>query len=216
MPSIALSRFVLAGVLLIAGCALPAATNSPPQQVAASIHLINHGWHSGIAIARADLPDGFPALADFPRADHLEFGWGDAEYYLAAAPTLRQGMQALFRPTPSVLHTAAIDGDVAAAFPSSTIVRLRISADGLRKLLEFIGAEFQRDTRGAPIAVAPGLYGASRFYRANGTFQFPRTCNWWTAEALAAAGVPVEPGRAATARGLLAQAARHGEVLRRR
>jgi uncharacterized protein (TIGR02117 family) len=216
VPNATLHRLALAAVLLIAGCALPATTNSPPPQAAASIHLISHGWHTGIAIARADLADDFPALADFPRADHLEFGWGDAEYYPAADPTLRQGTRALFRPTPSVLHVAAIDGDLAAAFPSSTIVRLQLPASGLRRLLEFIGAEFQRDARGAPIAVAPGLYGASRFYRANGQFYFPRTCNWWTAEALAAAGVPVDSARAVTARGLMAQAARHGEVLQRR
>lgn len=217
MPNAALHRLALAAVLLIAGCALPAVTNSPPTpQAAASIHLVSHGWHTGIAIARADLPDDFPALADFQPADHFEFGWGDAEYYPAADPTLRQGTRALFRPTPSVLHVAAIDGELAAAFASSTIVRLQVSASGLQKLLEFIGAEFQRDAPGGPIAVAPGLYGASRFYRASGEFYFPRTCNWWTAEALAVAGVPVEPARAVTARGLLVQAARHGEVVQRR
>jgi len=217
MLNIPLRRLVLAGVLLAAGCALPAGPNAPSMHEAAtSIHLVNHGWHTGIAIARADLPDDFPALADFPRADHLEFGWGDAEYYPAADLTLRQGTRALFRPTPSVLHVAAIEGEVVAAFASSTIVRLPLSADGRERLLDFIRAEFQRDAGGRPIAVAPGLYGASRFYRANGEFYFPRTCNWWTAQALAAGGVPIEPARAVTARGLLVQAARHGEVVQRR
>ena len=206
----------LATLLLAAGCALPPETASTPPQPAVSIHLVGRGWHTGIAIARANLPDDFPALADFPPADHFEFGWGDAEYYPAADPTRRQGTRALFWPTPCVLHVAAIDGDLAAASPSSTIVRLQLSASGLHRLLEFIGAEFQRDANGGPIAIAPGLYGLSRFYRATGTFHFPHTCNWWAAEALAAAGVPVEPRRALTARDLLVQAARQGQVLQRR
>jgi uncharacterized protein (TIGR02117 family) len=217
-----LQGLALVAALLVAGCASPAATDphattTPPAATAAtSVQLVSHGWHTGIAIGRADLPDDFPALADFPRAAYLEFGWGDADYYTAAEPTLRQGMRALFRATPSVLHLAAIDGEPAAAFPASTVIRLPVSANGLRRLIDFIGAEFARDAQGGAIAVGPGQYGDSRFYRATGTFRLPRTCNRWAAEALAAAGLPVDPARVLTAGALLAQAARHGEVLQRR
>lgn len=211
-----LCRLALAAALLLTGCASPVVTGSPGAPPSASVHLVSHGRHTGIAIARADLPDDFPALADFPHAVHLEFGWGDADYYQAAEPTLRQGMRALFRATPSVLHVAAIGGEPAAVFPSSTIVRMPVSASGLHRLIEFIGAEFERDAQGGPIAVGPGQYGASRFYRAKSMFQLPRTCNRWTAEALAAADVPIDPAGALTATGLLKQAVRHGEVLQRR
>lgn len=201
-------------VLLAAGCAVP--TGTPGAPPAATIHLVAHGWHTGIAIARGDLPDDFPSLADFPLADQLEFGWGDAKYYPAPDPSVWLGINALMWPTPSVLHVAAIRGDVAAAFPMSTVIRIELTADGLHRLSDFMRAEFQLDPQGRPIAVAPGLYGNGRFYRARGKFYFPRTCNWWIASALAAAGVPIKPATAVTARALLAQAARHGHVVQRR
>lgn len=217
-PSFAARRlrlFALAACLLAAGCAAPQAVQRPQAEApATAIHLVSHGWHTGIAISRADLPPGFPALADFPHADVLEFGWGDAEFYPAADPTPWQGIRALLWPTPSVLHVAALRGDLAAAFPASTIVRLEISEPGLGRLLEFIRAEFQRDIHGRPVRVAPGLYGASRFYRGQRSFHFPYTCNWWTAQGLLAAGIPVEPALALTAQGLLRQAMRYGEQVR--
>lgn len=205
----------LACVLLFAGCAAPAASMSgePKTKV---VHIVDHGWHTGIALARADLPEGFPALADFAAAEQLEFGWGDAEYYPAQDPSVWLGTKALLWPTPSVLHVAAIRGDVAASFPASTIIRIELSADGLQRLSEFIRTEFQLDPQGRPVAVARGLYGDGRFYRARGKFYFPRTCNWWIAEALAAAGIPIEPVTAVTAGALLAQAARHGQVVQQR
>lgn len=218
-PTLAVRRMrllALAGCLLGAACAAPRVVEGPPAEPPArAIHLVSHGWHTGIAIARADLPEGFPALADFPHADVLEFGWGDAEFYPAAEPSLWQGLRALLWPTPSVLHVAALRGDLAATFPTSTIVRLEISEAGLGRLLEFIRAEFQRDIHGRPVSVAPGLYGASRFYRGQRSFHFPHTCNWWTAQGLLAAGIPVEPALALTAHGLLRQAIRHGEQVRR-
>lgn len=201
--------------LLGAGCAATAGSvrDGPP---AAAIHLVSHGWHTGIAIDRTDLPGDFPALADFPLAERLEFGWGDAEYYPAQDPSVWLGIKALVWPTPSVLHVAAVRGDIAAAFAASTIVRIELAAGGLDRLRDFIRAEFRLDAQGRPIAVARGLYGESRFYRARTSFYFPHTCNWWTASALAAAGIPIEPATAFTARALLARAARHGQVVQRR
>lgn len=210
-----LRLLAFACALLVAGCAAPTAS-MPDEPRVAAIHLVGHGWHTGIALALADLPDDFPALADFPSAEQLEFGWGDAEYYPAQDPSVWLGIRALVRATPSVLHVAAVRGDLAAAFPTSTIVRIELSADGLHRLRDFIRAEFQLDPQGRPIAVARGLYGGGRFYRARSSFHFPHTCNWWTAAALAAAGIPIEPATAVTAGVLLAQAARHGRVVQRR
>lgn len=210
-----LGLLALAYALLVAGCATPTAS-TPAGQSGAAIHLIGHGWHTGIAIARADLSGDFPALADFPSAERLEFGWGDAEYYPAQDPSVWLGIKALVWPTPSVLHVAEIRGDIAAAFPMSTIVRIELSADGLQGLRDFIRAEFQLDPLGRPIVVGRGLYGESRFYRARSSFYFPYTCNWWTAAGLAAARIPIEPATAVTARALLAQVARHGHVVQRR
>lgn len=206
---------MLGCALLVAGCAAPTTSMSGEPRTQA-IHIVGHGWHTGIAIARADLPAGFPARDDFALAEHLEFGWGDARYYPAQQASVWLGVKALLWPTPSVLHVAAIGGDIAASFPASTVIRIELSADGLQRLRDFIHAEFEQDLQGRPVAVARGLYGDGRFYRARGKFFFPRTCNWWIAEALAAGGIPIEPATAVTAGALLTQAARHGQVVQRR
>ena len=58
---------------------------------------------------------------------------------------------------------------------------------------------------GAGIAaddLGPGLYGPSRFYRANGTFNIFHVCNHWLADLLDAAGVPTAPVLATLPAGL--------------
>lgn len=214
------AALVFACGVFVAGCATPIApmsdepmSDGPRTQ---AIHIVGHGWHTGLAIARADLSEGFPALTDFAAAEHLEFGWGDAAFYPAQQVSVWLGVRALLWPTPSVLHVTALGSDVAASFPESTVVRIALSADGLQRLREFIRAEFELDPQGRPVMVAPGLYGDSRFYRARGKFHFPRTCNWWIARALVAGGIPIEPATAITAGALLSQAARHGQVVQRR
>ncbi len=206
---------IFACVLFAAGCAVPDASTSGEPRTKA-IHIVGHGWHTGIAIARADLPEDFPALADFALAEQLEFGWGDAEYYPAPDASAWLGVKALLWPSPSVLHVAAIGDDVAASFPASTIIRIEVAADGLQRLRDFIHAEFELDLQGRPVTVTRGLYGDGRFYRARGKFYFPRTCNWWVAKALIAGGIPIDLAQSVTAGALLAQAARYGQVVQQR
>lgn len=48
-----------------------------------SIHVVRHGWHAGIALPRAHVPPGVLAeSAHFGKAEHLEIGWGDRDFYM--------------------------------------------------------------------------------------------------------------------------------------
>lgn len=204
-------------VLLIAGCTTRVELlNATVAEVAPKvIYVVSHGWHTGIVIARADLPDDWPGLQDFARSDYLEFGWGDAEYYLAENGTVWLALKALFWPTPSVLHVAGITGSVTAFFPESRLVRISLPESGFARMLRFIRDTFWLVDEGRAIPVAAGLYGEGKFYRARGKFYFPKTCNYWTVSAVREAGLPVIPLFAVTAGGVLAQVERHGDVIQK-
>lgn len=200
-----LGRGVVAGLCAaaLAACSGP----SPPAEDAApasrphEVHVVSHGWHTGLVIGRAALADSgrLPETADFPRARLLEFGWGDRAYYMAPEKTAGMTLAAALRPTPSVMHVAAV-GSPAPAEASGRAIRLRLSERSLRRLIEALSASFDRPAAGAAAApIARGLGADSRFYPARGRFHLLNNCNAWTARMLAAAGLEVSPEGVVTA-----------------
>lgn len=179
------------------------------------VHVVNHGWHSGLVVERAAL-DGAAVAAEFPHADHLEFGWGDAGYYPAERFGVWLALRALFWPTPTVLHVAGFSGEVTNTFPYFQIVRVELSEPGFARLRAHIETSFACDSAGRLQPVGPGWYGDSRFYRARGKFFFPKMCNYWAAAGLRAAGCPVNPWCTITAGQLTAQTRRFGTVIQSR
>ena len=159
----------------------------------AVIVVTSTGWHTGIAVARADLPaTAIPETADFPDAAYVEFGWGDAAYYPAAEPSLALTLKAAF-PGPAVVHLAGLPDHPARTFPTIEWRAVTLTDDGLRGLIAYLDASFDRQGARRLPASAPGLYSFSRFYPATGRFHAFNTCNTWTAGGLAAAGLAVDP-----------------------
>lgn len=199
---------LLALILTLCGCAntpQPAAGEAAGQEWR-SLYVVDHGLHAGLVIARADLLRELPALAEaFGDGDFIELGWGDEDFYRAPRATLGLTLRALLGPTPAVLHAVKITGNPTRRFAGSEIVEVRVAADGYRQLLAFIGASFTRPAPGALAELGPGLYGESRFYRAEGRYSLVRTCNTWAAEALAAGGCPLQPARVVTAGQLMSR-----------
>ncbi len=200
------------------GCAgpvkglFPPAAGDPPK----TIHIIRHGWHTGIAVRCADVPPGMlPVVRDFPDADHLEFGWGDDAFYRSPDPTKGIAVRAALWPTPSVLHVVGLQGTPGANFPApvTEILAVELSTEGWGRLVAFIDQRFARAANGRLQPLETGLYGASRFYRAQGSFYLPRMCNWWTAAALRAAGCPITPGFALNAGNVMWQTRRFGRAV---
>jgi len=107
----------------------------------------------------------------------------------SAGPWL--SFKAAFFPNRSVAHVAGVRGELAAFFPQSEIVEIRLSRPALDGLLRYVDQAFARDGRAAAEALGPGHYGNSRFYPGRETFHLLRTCNVETARALRAAGLPV-------------------------
>jgi uncharacterized protein (TIGR02117 family) len=178
---------------LLSGCSRPIKNLYPPPQSPQNkrVTVVNHGWHSGIILSRADAAEGLRVFKEFEEARYLEIGWGDEAYYQADVVTSKMTLQAALWPTDSVVQVVSIPTEPADYFSGEKSIGLELSEEGFRKLLEFVDGTFALDGNGGPIPLGKGLYGKSRFYKARGTFHFFNNCNTWTAEAIRASGFPI-------------------------
>ena len=163
-----------------------------PAEQATPIYVINHGWHTGIAVRRANIPDGVgPEHADVANSEYLEVGWGAREFYMAPEGTLGLALKAVLWPSPAVLHVVGFDGPVQQFFPQREIVEILVSDRGFQRLAAFIGDAYAKDGSGRKIVLGRGQYANSRFYAAREKYSLLKTCNTWTARALRSAGLPI-------------------------
>ena len=198
-----------------AACAAPTrVTESERWQREAPIYLIRHGWHTGIAIRRTDISIGmWPEARDFPQAQYLEVGWGEADFYQARRFDLLLALKAALLPNASVLHVVGLPGPVEDFFAGEEIVELRLSQDALRGLVGYVSNSYARPEGGRTASIGPGLYGDSRFYPARDHFHLFNTCNSWTVSALRAAKLDVPSLAATSSEQLMAWARSHGRVV---
>ena len=213
------STMFFALVMLVTGCAAQSDLGAAPAADAPAathrVHVVRHGWHSGIVVRAADVPEhARPARPQIVGPDHLEVGWGNRAYYQAPDPSLWLGLRALLWPTSGVLHMVAFSGPVEHYFASTEIVALQVTPQGLARLVAAVSANHEQDAAGQPIRLGPGLYGTSRFYASNEAFHLFATCNVWVAAMLREAGVSVSPALSPTSGMLFAQLRRHGQVIR--
>ena len=181
--------------------------------------LADHGIHTGLVLARADLAEVAAATNDpvlaalaarFAAYDYVEIGWGDETFY-RFAPTLsdisiRMGLNALLGLNGStVLHVAGFEEDAARTFPNSGIVDLQLSGRGYRRLARLLSDTFAVDPKGGLVDLGQGIYGPSLFYQARGSYSLLNTCNRWISDLLHAAGVATSPVSAVLSSSLLAE-----------
>lgn len=179
-----------------------------------TIYLVNHGWHAGIVLRRADIPENiWPKLGNSHNMEYLEVGWGDMDYYQIPDPHLGFTLKAALLPTASVLHIVSFNGHVPAYFPYSEIIRIKLSSAGFERLSRTIASSFALDKAGNITSLSPGRYGNSRFYLSRETYHLFNTCNVWTARALHTAGLSITPATATSVGNLMSQARKYGEVM---
>ena len=184
---------------------------------AISIHVVNHGYHAGLVVPRAQLAEaanreGLGALIAigqrFGTYPWLEIGWGDEGFYRSvpdiSSLTVASALRALFLPgNTSVLHVVGVEESPRSMFPRADMVQIELGDPGFQRMLKKIDATFARTAGAQAEDAGPGLYGPSRFYRAVGAFHIFNVCNHWVADVLDAAGVPTAPVLAALPAGLL-------------
>jgi uncharacterized protein (TIGR02117 family) len=203
----------LAALLLAGSAAISvpvASAQDPAARDRVAVHVVSHGWHTGIVIPLdREAIELCPPLDDFRAHRFVELGWGDEGFYRSKSISVATTVRAIGWPTPSVIHAVGFDLSPEFAFPGADVIRISLSRDELRRLIEEIAGRFAD-----PHAIGPGIYGDSRFYRAHGSYYFPNTCNVWTLRTLAVAGVRTTPLLGIRAESTMAQLARSGTAVR--
>lgn len=202
--------------LVTDGCVSPIKGLYPPAAGAPrkTVYIVSHGWHAGVVLPKSELDaKTWPLLEDFPNADYLEFGWGDAEYYPAERGSIWLAMKAACWPSASVIHVAGAREPLTNDFPHSDVVEVELSEAGFERLCGFIRREFQTNSFGQVIPAGKGLYGEGRFYRGRRKFYFPIMCNYWTASALRSAGCPIRPMTTLTSGKVISRTKKFGRLV---
>ena len=189
----------------------PAPSEDEPRK---TIYLVSHGWHAGIVLRIADIPDSiWPALGDFANAQYLEVGWGDLDYYRTPVPHMGLIIKAALLPTASVLHIVGFNTPAPAYFPYSEIIRIDLSSASYEHLVSTLAASFSLDESGNARSLGPGIYGNSRFYLSGESYNLFNTCNVWVARALRSAGLAITPARSTRVENLMSQARKFGVLV---
>jgi uncharacterized protein (TIGR02117 family) len=118
---------------------------------------------------------------------HISLSWGERDFFLTT-PTwadldLLTGLRALFRSESSLIHVYRLDVSPEQWLAGS--VRIRLTEEAYLRLAAGIDRRF---AGGPPI---PGYGPDDVFHPAHGRYSFLHTCNQWSADRLAEAGVRV-------------------------
>jgi uncharacterized protein (TIGR02117 family) len=167
-------------------------TAIPPAPATTTIYVVERGWHTDIGLPVGPGTGRLVALEDdFPGVRYLVFGFGEFAYSVADRQDFGHMLWALV-PGPGISLVTALKDPPADAFGAANVTELHVSQPQLDRLAEFVWATLDT-SGGAPHRLREGPYPGSEFYRSTSTYAAFYTCNTWVAEALAAAGLPVNP-----------------------
>ncbi len=189
-----LTSLIILSIALLTGCTKSIGEFYPPDPGRTdnkTVYVVNHGIHTGIVVPKQDAVSYMHSFNDFKHARYLEIGWGDETYYQTDPNTLWMGIRALFWPTDSVIHVAAFQTDPVTYFHNKEVVPLKLSQAGFIRMVKVIYDSFALNQQGQPIKLGKGLYGTSKFYRAEGSFHLFNNCNVWSAKAIRSSGFPL-------------------------
>ena len=187
----------------------PAAPGTPEIE----IHVLDNGFHTDLALPRAALLARPGPLAEavrgLPPGDWILIGWGDARFYVDRSPIqtrIPDGLRAFFgRDNPSVIMLQPVRRDPRRRFAPTARRSVRLSAAGFAALDARIEAALDLSDGQARLALARPDEDA-RFFAGREPFWIGHLCNHWTAAALNAAGLPIQPARTIVSAGGMAAA----------
>lgn len=184
----------------------PTLRTRPGDPAGVTVHVLNNGFHTDLAVPRAELERGGGPLALASRSlgagDWVLVGWGDATFFVDQSPMegrMLDGARAFFMPgNASVVMLDPETGDPALRFPQERRRSLTLSPRAFSALTAHIEGTLKLDRGQAHVSTARPDDEA-HFFDGRESFWIGYLCNNWMARTLNAAGVPMRPMRAATA-----------------
>lgn len=127
--------------------------------------------------------------ANYP---YVSFGWGDRNFYMESYnnhfPAVTTILSTLFIPGKTLMH---IDFYAGAPRTGKQVKKLMLTPEQYERLVDFINTSFLSEQDVLAKLPQAGYYDTDYFFEANGRYHLFNTCNVWTGEALAAAGIKV-------------------------
>jgi hypothetical protein len=180
--------------LVLAGCGGGQAPAGAKTVLAGeTVSLITHGWHTDIGLPSAEATGPLARFRSlFPGARTLVFGYGKRTFMIAPAHSIGEWIIGPF-PGPAAIEVSAISADAATGYGARHVETLALPPGGAEGLSAFLWQAFAQTPEGTPRYIAQGNFPGSLFYQASSRYGLLHTCNTWSAEALAAGGLPVHP-----------------------
>jgi hypothetical protein len=156
------------------------------------VYLVQHGWHTDIAVPSQELRGDITIFQRiFPGVKVLVFGFGKRTFVTAPVHTIGDLVVGPF-PGAGLLLVTGLSATPNIAYNDGITATLTLPPGGAGRLSDFIWKTLQTD-HGAPVELRPGFFPGSIFYRTQTRYAGSRTCNTWTADALQAAGLNINP-----------------------
>ncbi len=156
------------------------------------VYLVKHGWHTDIAIPSPELRGNMTVFQRiFPGVKILVIGFGKRTFMTAPVHNAGDLVIGPF-PGDGVMLVSGLSAAPDMAYKDGIIATLNLPPGGAERLSDFIWKSLKTDD-GAPIELRPGFYLGSIFYVTTTRYAGTNTCNTWTADALQAAGLNINP-----------------------
>ncbi|MCU0435697.1 MAG: TIGR02117 family protein [Bacteroidia bacterium] len=175
-----------------------ASHQQPAQGITIYIH--SNGFHTDLVLPVNETQTNTHWLSFYAdsallrkhqRTQWMSVGWGDEGFYLDsynnAFPGLGTCCNALFVPSPSLMHVAFYEG----RFSRTELCRpVTLRAAEYEKLCQTIRNSFVLPDNGKVHTIdSPGYWEHDYFFKAKGSYHLFQTCNDWTNDCLQQSGL---------------------------
>lgn len=202
------SGILILPALLGACAAARPASCLPPVQPDEVSWLVDQGWHTEIGLPARQIRGPLSVFRSFfPGAKVLMFGFGKRTFITARVESFSELLLGPV-PGPGTIQVIGLRVDPSEAYRPGQVIRLSLLPSQEDRLSAFVWDQIGKTKGGQPRLISPGLFPGSLFYASSSGYSLAYTCNTWSAAALRAAGLRINPAGVILPNGLLDQTAR--------